>query len=30
MAHETGVQLRQLREVQHSLEDVFADAMELE
>ena len=30
LAHETGVQLRQLREVQHSLEDVFADAMELE
>ncbi len=30
LAHETGVQLRQLREVKHSLEDVFADAMELE
>jgi ABC-2 type transport system ATP-binding protein len=30
LAHETGVQLRQLREVRHSLEDVFADAMEVE
>lgn len=30
LAHETGVQLRQLREVKHSLEDVFADAMEME
>lgn len=30
LAHETGVQLRQLREVEHSLEDVFADAMEME
>ncbi len=30
LAHETGVQLRQLREVKHSLEDVFADAMEVE
>lgn len=30
LAHETGVQLRQLREVRHSLEDVFADAMETE
>ncbi len=30
LAHETGVQLRQLREVRHSLEDVFADAMEME
>lgn len=30
LAHETGVQLRQLREVKHSLEDVFADAMELD
>lgn len=28
LAHETGVQLRQLRKVRHSLEDVFADAME--
>ena len=28
LAHETGVQLRQMREVKHSLEDVFADAME--
>ena len=30
LAHETGVQLRQLSEVKHSLEDVFADAMEIE
>ncbi len=30
LAHETGVQLRQLREVKHSLEDVFADAMEIQ
>lgn len=30
MALETGVQLRQLQEVRHSLEDVFADAMEME
>ena len=30
LAHETGVQLRQLREVKHSLEDVFAEAMELD
>ena len=30
LAHETDVQLRQLREVKHSLEDVFADAMEME
>lgn len=30
LAYETGVQLRQLREVEHSLEDVFADAMEME
>lgn len=27
LAHETGVQLRQLREVKHSLEDIFAEAM---
>ncbi len=30
LAHETGVQLRQMREVKHSLEDVFADAMEMD
>ena len=30
LAHETGVQLRQLREVKHSLEDIFAEAMGLE
>ena len=30
LAYQTGVQLRQLREVKHSLEDVFADAMEVE
>lgn len=30
IALETGVQLRQLREVRHSLEDVFADTMEVE
>ncbi|MXV78081.1 ABC transporter ATP-binding protein [Candidatus Poribacteria bacterium] len=27
VAHETGVQLRQLVEVEHSLEDIFADVM---
>ncbi len=30
LAYETGVQLRQLREVRHSLEDIFAEAMGLE
>lgn len=30
LAHETGIQLRQLREVQHTLEDVFAEVMEFE
>ena len=27
LAHETGIQLRQLREVEHTLEDVFAEVM---
>ena len=27
LAYETGVQLRQLREVKHSLEDIFAEMM---
>lgn len=30
LAYETGVQLRQLREVKHSLDDVFAEAMGME
>ena len=30
LAYETGVQLRQLREVKHSLEDVFAEVMSVD
>lgn len=29
IAHETGVQLRQLKEVEHTLEDVFAEVMDI-
>ncbi|MDE0423408.1 ABC transporter ATP-binding protein [Candidatus Poribacteria bacterium] len=30
LAYDTGVQLRQLREVKHTLEDIFADVMRVE
>ena len=30
LAYDTGVQLRQLREVKHSLEDVFAEVMSVD
>ena len=30
LAYETGVQLRQLREVKHSLEDIFAEVMSVD